>query len=458
MFGTRRIAVHAQAGLALFLTGAALGCAPEERPPNVLLVTVDTLRADYLGSYGFPANTSPNVDRLAQQGVLFERAIAASTLTAPSHASIMTSRYVREHSVGHGNGSTRLSDETTLAMLFAAADYDTAAFVGNVNLKRASGLARGFLTYDDELPIPEGERKEAFERTADLTSERALAWLGVRRERPFFLWVHYQDPHGPYTPPSPYDREIHLSPGADEAPLPMLEKHGGPNGVPAYQVIEDISWPTHYRNRYAGEIRYFDHWFGRLLAAVEETDANETIILFTSDHGESMGEEDYFFSHGYATTPNLSHVPFVLKAPGLKPERKFDVVHHVDIVPTLRDLAGLQVPEGMSGIAIGQHLGPGGFLPDRRVYSDTGNEISAYAGDKFMRLRTRGRFGDFKKGDIRTYDWNNGGSWQIAARDIDEAVSSELKRYADKTKSLQRIDEPMSDETIQHLRALGYVE
>ena len=149
----------AQAGLALFLTGAALGCAPEERPPKVLLVTVDTLRADYLGSYGFPANTSPNVDRLAQQGVLFERAIAASTLTAPSHASIMTSRYVREHSVGHGNGSTRLSDETTLAMLFAAADYDTAAFVGNINLKRASGLARGFSTYDDELPIPEGERK-----------------------------------------------------------------------------------------------------------------------------------------------------------------------------------------------------------------------------------------------------------------------------------------------------------
>ena len=123
----------AKAGLALFLTGAALSCAPEEPTPNVLLVTVDTLRADYLGAYGFPANTSPNVDRLAQQGVLFERAIAASTLTAPSHASIMTSRYVREHSIGHGNGSTRLSDETTLAMLFADAGYDTAAFVVRQN-------------------------------------------------------------------------------------------------------------------------------------------------------------------------------------------------------------------------------------------------------------------------------------------------------------------------------------
>jgi arylsulfatase len=398
------------------------------------------------------------VDRLARQGVLFERAIAASTLTAPSHASIMTSRYLREHSIGHGIGSTRLSDETSLAMLFKAAGYETAAFVGNVNLARSTGLGRGFEVYDDQLPQVEGARGEVFERTAEHTSKRALSWLAKPRDRPFLLWVHYQDPHGPYTPPAPYDQQFQLTSKESETPLVPLEKHGGPDGVPAYQVIQGVSLPSDYRNRYAGEIKFFDRWFGRLMDALEEAPARETIILLTADHGESMGEEGYYFSHGYATTPNLSHVPFLLSAPGLAPGRRSEVVHHVDVLPTLLHLAGLELPGEMSGIAIGKYLEAKQPFPDRLVYSDTGNEISAYRGGDFLRLRIRGHVRDFKKGDTRSYRWSNAANWEVTSQGLDPVHLAELQRYRSKMKPLQKINEPLSDETKSRLRALGYID
>ncbi len=144
-------------------------------PPDVLLVTVDTLRADFVHSYGFEAETTPNIDALAARGVLFETAIAASTATVPSHASIMTSRYVREHSVGPFNGATRLEGAATLAEAFRAAGYETAAFVSNVVLKARTGLDRGFDLYDDELPVGETNRGSYFERVAGDTVERAVA-------------------------------------------------------------------------------------------------------------------------------------------------------------------------------------------------------------------------------------------------------------------------------------------
>ena len=172
---------------ALFLAAAA-GCGPPPDAPNVLLVTIDTLRPDHLGAYGFPGESSPNLDALAARGVVFERAIAASARTAPSHASLFTSRWVRDHSIGYHNGSTRLGDEVTLAALLSEAGYDTAAFVGNSMLRRRVGLDRGFAVYDDTLPDAERNRP-VFERVAAKTTPRALEWLARPRRRPFFLWV-----------------------------------------------------------------------------------------------------------------------------------------------------------------------------------------------------------------------------------------------------------------------------
>jgi arylsulfatase len=214
---------HAALLSALVLSNAGLGCFGSEGPePNVLMITIDTLRADRLGAYGFRLATSPAIDRLAAQGVVFERAISGASFTSGSHASIMASRYTREHTIGYDNGGTRLEGITTLAEIFNDEGYQTAAFVGNILLDRISGLDRGFETYDDELPGVEVNRKLAFERIAEQTTDRALLWLKNRDSRPFFLWVHYQDPHGPYTPPPEYKGRFKPEFKSDESPLPVL--------------------------------------------------------------------------------------------------------------------------------------------------------------------------------------------------------------------------------------------
>jgi arylsulfatase A-like enzyme len=184
--------------LSVFSVASIAACVPVRRGdhPNVLLVTVDTLRAGHLSSYGFALETSPHIDALAAESALFERAVAASSSTAPSHASILTSRSVPEHSIGHLNGETRPEGLSTLAEVLREAGYATGAFVSNFML----GFDRGFDHYDDTLPDSEPNRPLIFERRVDATTARALAWLG-ERNGPFFLWVHYQDPHGPYDLP-----------------------------------------------------------------------------------------------------------------------------------------------------------------------------------------------------------------------------------------------------------------
>ena len=166
--------------LCCVLLAAWLGvvaCDAKPTPPNVVLITVDTLRADYLGSYGFPLDTSPRIDALAAGGVLFERAVAAASTTSPSHASILTSRHTREHSVGFYSGFTVLDGLPTLPELFKDAGYTTAAFVGNINLQKRLGFDRGFDHYDDDLPDAERNRPLQYERIAERTLERLQAWL-----------------------------------------------------------------------------------------------------------------------------------------------------------------------------------------------------------------------------------------------------------------------------------------
>ena len=184
-------------GMAWVATLFLAACSVEKSSrPDILLITIDTLRADWIHAYGFEGETTPRIDALAERGVLFEKAIAAASLTAPAHASIMTSRYAREHSIGTLNGETRLVGGETLAERFQSEGYETAAFVSNVVLRRRSGLDRGFQTYDDELVDSEINRAAYFERVAALTAERAMNWLASREPgQPVFVWLHLQDPH-----------------------------------------------------------------------------------------------------------------------------------------------------------------------------------------------------------------------------------------------------------------------
>jgi arylsulfatase len=449
---------------ALLLANAGFGCSGSKEPePNVLMITIDTLRADRLGTYGFQLATSPAIDRLAAQGVVFERAISGASFTAGSHASIMASRYTREHTIGYENGETRLEGITTLAEIFNQEGYQTAAFIGNIVLNRNSGLDRGFEIYDDELPSAELNRKFAFERIAEQTTERALLWLQNRDSRPFFLWVHYQDPHGPYTPPPEYKGRFQPEFKPDEKPLPVLKDVSGLNGIPSYQELDAVRHPSIYKTRYAEEIAYADHWIGELISHVDAiaSDAG-TIVVLTADHGESLGEEGRYFLHGSSTAPDQAHIPLILRAPGLPEGRRTEIVHHVDVMPTLLDLVGIETPAGTSGIALGPVLRGDSPLPDRLVYCDEGSDLSAYGPGGFVRVS--GILAAWNSGEVdhparmaprwAEYRWTPGEPWRIVDS-IEESSKETIRSYF--RQAIPMVDAVERTESrAEMLRALGY--
>jgi len=460
------MAARCRTGLLLLLATMALACSDRavvDRGPDVLLITVDTLRADRLGTYGFQLGVSPAVDRLARTGVVFVRAISAASFTAPSHATIMTSRYTREHTIGFKNGDTRLEGIPTLAEMFSRAGYRTGAFVGNVVLQRRIGFDRGFDHYDDERPQPEQNRKRVFERIAEQTTERAMQWIGEPDPRPMFVWVHYQDPHGPYTPPAEFRGRFPIHPRPGERPLEVLEAGDTTGGIPAYQKLGDLALPSLYESRYVEEIAYADEWIGRLVTAFDAaTDPTRSIVTLTGDHGESLGEQDRYFVHGTSTTPDQAHVPLIIRAPGLTPMRSKLTVHHVDVMPTVLELAGLDLPTGISGVALGPILRGFQPMPERYVYCDDGHNLSAYGPDGFVRVY--GLSGAWKSPDgsdepsmnplWENYQWQGGVDWtprSLPPNDEREPIREYMRN------ALPMAEAPaMTPVLSRMLRALGY--
>ncbi|MDG2303337.1 MAG: sulfatase [Candidatus Binatia bacterium] len=441
--------------------GATKKAAFSPAQPNVLLIIVDTLRADRLPTYGFPAGRTPSLDELTHDAVVFERAIAASASTVPSHASMFTSRFVRQHAVGYRNGDTALRNEPTLAEAFRDAGYATAAFISNVMLRSTTGLNRGFDFYDENLPTEEPNRPLFFERDAALTTKRAIRWLERERDKPVFLVVHYQDPHGPYTPPEQVLADFPAAPVADEPTLPVNSTQSGFRGLPSYQAIPGLDQPSQYERRYAAEILYTDRWMAKLLRAFDSQDPNaEHVVLFTADHGESLGEEEHWFEHGHTSMPDIAHIPFVLRAPGIPPARRPEPVSQVDILPTLLELAQIDVPTGTAGIALGPYLRSGEPLPARELYCDIGLETAIYEEGGFTRLRfpsyDSGHRGDISEIRVERYDWPRDQGWRPATAPTE--VSDETRRYLSRVTPLHLTTTPPDRARAARLRALGYLE
>ncbi|MDX1390408.1 MAG: sulfatase, partial [Acidobacteriota bacterium] len=287
------------------------GCSDPVPPSefSVILVTLDTTRADRIGAFGGEAVPTPNLDRAADEGVVFENAVSPVPLTLPAHGSIMTGRYPASHGVRH-NGIYRLrGSEITLAERFAEAGFATAAFVGAYVLNAGFGVEQGFSTYDD-LPFDSYASEglpglyEA-QRTADEVNAAVFDWLDHRPDGRFFLWVHYYDPHDPYDPPEKPSRTLHGS-------------------------------------GYDREISYIDACFGDLVRRLERDDLlDRTLLVVVGDHGESLGEH-HEKTHGVFLYKGAVDVPFLIRAPGLVPEgrRVSGPVGLVDVAPTLIDLLG----------------------------------------------------------------------------------------------------------------------
>lgn len=316
--------------------GAGARADPASRPRrDVLLVTVDTLRPDHIGYYGYPRPTSPRLDRFLADATVWRRAYATEAATAPSVVSILTGLLPQQHRV-------RLfyqllpPDVPTLADRLGAAGYQTAAVVSNVVLTdEAIGLGGRFDHYDDFVDEREGDRP-VWERNAARTTDAVLAWLNAERDpaRPHFLWVHYIDPHGPYRAPA--DR-------------PATFSHAGalaaqPERMLAYQIDPAVDDALDYVDRYDEEIAYVDREIGRLLDAYDELAlARDAVIAFTADHGETMAEREWWFTHQYHVHEPIVRVPLALRFPGCEPGFVERPASLVDLAPTLLALAGVDV-------------------------------------------------------------------------------------------------------------------
>jgi arylsulfatase A-like enzyme len=306
--------------------------------PNVLLIVVDTLRADRLSCYGWEERTSPNIDALAAEGVLAERMVCQVPQTLPSFCSILTGSYPITHGV-RVNGLFALPEEaTTLAEVFAENGYTTAAFIAGFPLDSQFGTDQGFQTYSDRMRTQRpmeglreedgafnwlGYRTECFENTADVVTDEAVAWLERQGDEPFFAMVHYFDPHHDYEPPQRFGEA--------------------------------------FAHPYSGEVAFVDEQVGRLLDTLDVQGLDEsTAVVFTADHGECLGEYGRFFHQSQLVDASL-RIPFVARLPGKLPAgaRAEGLCLSVDIMPTILDIAGIDPLPATDGNSVleGLHAG-----------------------------------------------------------------------------------------------------
>lgn len=328
-------------GALLFGLLASLSCADRSptRRPNVILIMADTLRADRLGAYGHPASISPEIDRFAKDSLLFTKCLSHASDTRHSCASLLSG--FLPHETGILENKVLPEGVQTLAEILRDEGYATAAVIGNYVLRAGQGFEQGFDLYDDTMEEQELVRKWP-ERIAEKTTDRAIELLEQRGDQPLFLWVVYQDAHGPYAPPAEFlDETAGL--GTPSRKIRRNQTLTGYGGIPAYQQLGQQRDYRDYVRRYEGEIRYLDHHFGRLLDKIDELGiADDSAIVFTSDHGEGMGEHDYYFAHGEHLYNELTHVPLIIRWGDRLQGRRDDVVQQADLLPTLLDLLEIE--------------------------------------------------------------------------------------------------------------------
>ena len=307
--------LQARAGVDL---GTLPGGASRERL-NLVIVTLDTTRADRMGAYGTKDVETAAFDRLAQEGVLFEQAVAVAPITLPVHSSMFTGKFPPEHGVRDNGGFFLGAEQLTLAEVLKSNGYRTGAFVGAYVLDSKWGIDQGFDTYFDDFDLSEtrGASVGTIQRPGNEVVDKALPWIQESSQAPFFAWIHLYDAHSPHRPPEPF--------------------------------------ATRYKGRpYAGEIAFADSQVGRVIAQLESLGLyDRTVVMVMGDHGESLGDHGEN-GHGFFVYNSTTHVPFVIRAPfSLTQHRQVgDPVRSVDVMPTALDLLGVAPPAGISGVSL----------------------------------------------------------------------------------------------------------
>jgi len=292
----------------------------EKRNLNILLITLDTTRADRLGYSGYARARTPNLDYLAGEGACFYHAYSPVPLTLPSHCSIMTGTYPLFHQV-RNNGFYYLSPESiTLAEIMKEKGFTTAAFVSSFTVDSRFGLDQGFDYYEDKFQEDEILKNFRSERRADETFARFLTWLDKNYNLPFFVWLHFYDPHLPYDPPSPFKEQFE-------------------------------------KNPYDGEIAFVDFVLGQVIDSLKNKNLfDNTLIVIAGDHGEALGERKEI-DHGLFLYDNSLKVPLIFFCPRILPSKKiYSRVRLIDIMPTILDLMGITSPKQVQGISLRPYI------------------------------------------------------------------------------------------------------
>lgn len=313
------------------------GCQQRPRKLNVLIITCDALRPDHLSCNGYERNTSPNIDRLAAEGTLFTQAVCQGTWTVPSLFSLITSTYPHRHRMTHWE--PRPLDPSVPSL---------------IQILREHGYRTAFISGHGAIPSFEILRFDTFINTsgkADTVTRMSAKWLRKEPDKPFFLWIHYIEPHAPYGPPPPWDRMFlhdEYSERYDDIPAEL---------IPPRTLVRDTSATDldYYVAQYDGEIRFVDTYIGNLLTYLTSSGLDETtLVILSADHGESLGEQGRYFLHGGFPYEAVIRVPLILRCKGLIPgSRRIDgQVQLLDVAPTILDLLNLEAPPGLQGISL----------------------------------------------------------------------------------------------------------
>jgi arylsulfatase A-like enzyme len=446
--------------LPLLWVAALAACHTPARGVAVL-ITIDTLRADYLGASRDGVALTPRLDAFARDAIRYDDVVANASMTVPSHAALLTGQQPFR-SGALTNDGVLPSNVPTLAEALQARGLLTGAVVSSFTLRPEAGLARGFGTYESRLDSKELNRRRQLVKSPEETTRAALAWVRASAPSRFFLWVHYFPPHGPYTPPGEFLEGL-AAPTPDPArALAVSDRNFERGAIPAYQRYADEIDPEAYRRRYAGAVRQVDHHVGELLDGLRDAGLYDAAtIAITSDHGESLGEHGWYFTHANLVYDEQVRIPLLLKLPGGRGagSRVAAPVESVDLAPTLLEILGFggALPGDGRVVLPGS---PGGPLRPRFTLSLSAELRAVIDGRHKLILRTPVASSNIEAAypDRALFDLQHdpGELQDRAASDPETARRLEAVL---RSRSLALGQPPIAptSEDVEALRALGYV-
>jgi len=485
----RRTALGASllAGVVALLPIACRAPEPHEAFPessNILLITIDTLRADHLSTYGYVRRTTPVIDRLASEGVRFDRAAVQWPKTGPSFTSIFTATYPKDNKIVRKIGIPLPLDYEMLAEVLSAQGYSTAAVVANGAVGAEFNFDQGFDRYVQTWKV---EGVEGPPNVAARVTDEALALAAdLPTDRPYFLWVHYLDPHFPYTPPEGWAGKFvddEFSDPSEKIPVDRTKRRRQMAAIGRDQMLDDREDLAFYIARYDEEIAYTDAEVGRLLDTMGGNGQLEsTLTVLTSDHGESLGDHKYFFDHGRFSFQTCLRVPFILHYPGvLEPAVDPQPVELIDLTPTILDIARVPTEDGtwkQGQSLLPRLLGLEETVDDRLAFSEAGYALNG----NWQKVVQDSRYKLIlvRAGQSQRWIGGRGQQWVMYDLEHDPGETENVVQSAERdARRLQKEllawlnTEPfpvgvggeisteegeMDDETREQLKALGYIQ